>query len=983
MRRGRQRWIVGALCAATGLAVWPAPIGAAEQSCEPVIGVASDSRATIATFADVGSCEWAVPEGVTSVWVLVVGGGGGGGVRKGGGGGGGGVVEEELVAVTPGQRITVAVGGGGDAGSSAPAVVPGLTGEPSAFGSISAIGGGGGASDTKPATGGGSGGGGSSGGGRFGFGTQPQGYRGASFGGGGGADGAPLCRDGGDGAATDVLGTVTRFGAGGGGAATGNACPTGASGLGGRGGGGPGASTGRPALDGKDGTGGGGGGALGAAGAGSGGSGVVIVRYGAPRVHPWGPAASGRSLRLPKAVPPMTYAKVIHGSGPGIVTDIFNGCTHRGGTIVFVKPGTCRVRLTTSTVWQEIEVRPDALVPVGFDRMRELWVPFPNPGALTEAGRARIAPQLDDLRSGLAVFAYQWWPQEGVTLARAQSNRASLFSFLKSKDVNQVLAQSWGSSWGASYPDTADRVIVLGFVPGDGDGGVIVRGSAPEPIAAPDPSPTASPVGSTAQGGGASSRSDSPGSATPAPSPTPTASPTPTPLAIAYTDRSFTQGADGETLLPSVTGGSGSTNFSLTSGTLPTGVSLDASTGALTGPAAATWQLAATELMAGEMSVCARVGSTGVRCWGWNSDGQLGDGTTVKSWVPVPVTGLSDVSSLASVSSAARHKCARTSSSAAYCWGENFSGEIGTGSANPTSHTTPVASTVFDPASGVSLGRSTTCGVVAAKVQCVGSNYFGQLATGNVDTPKLTLTTAKASAGIDLTGVTDVFGGNSHTCALISGAAYCWGLGTDGQLGNGSQTNKTYATAVTGSEAFSALSVGRLFTCGVKTNKTVMCWGKNANGQLGDGTTTTRSSPVSVGALAEVTGLAAGSDSACAIKTDKTVWCWGNGGSGQMGNGTDGGTNSTPVRVTSMVDAEEIVAAGTSYCVRRTSGAVSCWGSNSQGELGQNPVSTPDAPTPIDVSGFAPQPGFPATVTITATDGTGSASTTFVLSYGA
>ena len=188
------------------------------------------------------------------------------------------------------------------------------------------------------------------------------------------------------------------------------------------------------------------------------------------------------------------------------------------------------------------------------------------------------------------------------------------------------------------------------------------------------------------------------------------------------------------------------------------------------------------------------------------------------------------------------------------------------------------------------------------------------------------------------------------TCAVQSGAAFCWGLNTYGQVGDGSKTSRTAPQQVVGLTAgVTAVSAPGVSACAI-VNGGVQCWGNNFYGQLGDGTTTNRTTPVAVVGLASgVTAISAG-DASCALTNTGGVKCWGSNHQGAVGDGTT--TNrSTPVDVVGLTAGVAAIAAGTQFsCALTTTGGVKCWGYNANGELGDG--STTTRTTPVDVIGL-------------------------------
>ena len=170
------------------------------------------------------------------------------------------------------------------------------------------------------------------------------------------------------------------------------------------------------------------------------------------------------------------------------------------------------------------------------------------------------------------------------------------------------------------------------------------------------------------------------------------------------------------------------------------------------------------------------------------------------------------------------------------------------------------------------------------------------------------------SAGKNLTDVTQIVSGWFHTCAILSDkTVHCWGEGRRGQLGNGTTSNLGYAsTTVQTSSATNLTNVTQIalkgdHTCALLSDKTVRCWGEGGSGQLGNGTFSDlsyASTTVQIGSgtnLTNITQIALGYNHTCAILSDKTVRCWGSNSNGQLGNGATSnlGYASTTVPISS------------------------------------------------------------------------------------
>ncbi|QJR16127.1 RCC1 domain-containing protein [Usitatibacter palustris] len=344
---------------------------------------------------------------------------------------------------------------------------------------------------------------------------------------------------------------------------------------------------------------------------------------------------------------------------------------------------------------------------------------------------------------------------------------------------------------------------------------------------------------------------------------------------------------------------------------------------------------AAPYLWAGGTNTCAAVNGAAY-CWGANIEGQVGNGTFSMATTPSQVQGLT--TGVQAIVTSGAHTCAIVNGGA-YCWGNNAYGQLG----NNGSATSPVPVAVSGLSSGVTaiaVGDLHSCAVHNGAAKCWGSGGYGQLGTG-ASIFSSAVPTAVAGLG---TGVLDVNAGRHHTCALLSsGAARCWGRGDSGEMGDGTNTYINLGPVqVSGATSdVQLVSTGAFFNCGI-SNGAAYCWGYGGQGRLGNGSGSNINTPSPVTGMGSgVSWLSAGNGMhACGLGNAGPV-CWGANNAGQLGNASVPGGTNVPVAVQGLPGGVEDIAAGGLHSCASTDTAIYCWGNNSDGQLGTgNQVSS-------------------------------------------
>ena len=345
-------------------------------------------------------------------------------------------------------------------------------------------------------------------------------------------------------------------------------------------------------------------------------------------------------------------------------------------------------------------------------------------------------------------------------------------------------------------------------------------------------------------------------------------------------------------------------------------------------------------IAAGNNDVCALVNGS-IQCWGYNSIyGVLGaNSVATRSLIPVQVYGLNNGIQMQNASGGGANGCV-VENGAAECWGDNSFGQIGDG----TTTTRLIPTQVSGLTSGVEMisgAQLFTCAIVNGGAWCWGRNQAGNLGNNTTTDSHVPVQVQGLTSGVQSISV------NGDTaCAIVNGGAWCWGDGSPGALGNGVYANSSVPVQVTGmSSNVQLLSVGWGLACAV-VNGGEQCWGENNVDQLGNGNSGNTNVPTQVvGLTSGVESISEGFGLACAVQNGSAL-CWGYGFDGaEVGTGTPG-DYPTPAQVFGLTSGVQSISTGWGATCALVNGGAQCWGQNND-LLGNGLTATSDVPVQV------------------------------------
>jgi alpha-tubulin suppressor-like RCC1 family protein len=349
---------------------------------------------------------------------------------------------------------------------------------------------------------------------------------------------------------------------------------------------------------------------------------------------------------------------------------------------------------------------------------------------------------------------------------------------------------------------------------------------------------------------------------------------------------------------------------------------------------------------AGHDHSCAVLADGSAACWGSDFLGQLGNGPAITDPQPTPSpVALPAGRRAVSIAAGGLHACAILDDGSAACWGYDAEGQLGNGPGLTAEQPSPspVALPLGRTAVAISAGNLHTCAILDdGSAACWGSDGNGQLGNGAVTGDQPAPSPVALPPGRTAVAIT---AGHAHTCAVLDdGSAACWGFDALGEVGDGSgfsleQPSPSRVALPPGRTAV-AISAGDAHTCALLDDGSAACWGVDATGQLGNGAAVTGSQPsptaVALPPGRRAVAITAGGAHTCATLEGGSVACWGLDDHGQLGNGPVTGDQASPAAVALPLGrtAVALTAGSRHACAVLDDGSAVCWGLDDRGQLG-------------------------------------------------
>ncbi|MEW6378500.1 MAG: Ig-like domain-containing protein [bacterium] len=325
--------------------------------------------------------------------------------------------------------------------------------------------------------------------------------------------------------------------------------------------------------------------------------------------------------------------------------------------------------------------------------------------------------------------------------------------------------------------------------------------------------------------------------------------------------------------------------------------------------------------------------------WGWNEEGQLGDGANTDKNTPVQI---GTDNQWVSIAAGWAHTVALKSDGTLWAWGRNDVGQLGDGTNSDKNIPVQIGTdNQWVSISANSESHHTLALKSDGTLWAWGRNDAGQLGDGtnsDKNTP--------VQIGTDNQWAAIAAGWGNSLALKSDGTLWAWGRNDVGQLGDGTNIDKNTPVRIGTDNEWIAIAAGGKHTVALKSDGTLWAWGRNEEGQLGDGTNIDKNTPVRIGTDNKWVSIAEGGFHTIALKSDGTLWAWGSNGSGELGDGTNIGKN-IPVRIGTDNNWVSIAAGWFYTTALKSNGTLWAWGSNGNGKLGNGTYI--DKNTPVQI----------------------------------
>jgi alpha-tubulin suppressor-like RCC1 family protein len=340
-------------------------------------------------------------------------------------------------------------------------------------------------------------------------------------------------------------------------------------------------------------------------------------------------------------------------------------------------------------------------------------------------------------------------------------------------------------------------------------------------------------------------------------------------------------------------------------------------------------------------AACAPVQAATVYAWGRNTNGAVGDGTTTDRWSPTLVSGLGN--NVKAIAAGGGTSMVLLSDGTVKAWGYNGEGEVGDGT--KVNRLVPVSVSGLSNVAAIAGGGDQMVALMNdGTVRNWGYNFYGQLGNGTTTDSSTPVTVS------GLSGVTSIISGGVFSMAqLANGTVKGWGSNAYGQLGDGTTTDRHTPITITSYANATSLATGFSSSFAILAGgvgSLVKAAGNNSHGLLGDGTTTNHSTPIGIPALSNVTQIASTNDHSLALLANGTVEAWGSNFFGGLGDGTTT-DHLTPTLVPGLTNVVKIAVEPSSSFALTADGHVWAWGANFFGALGVGDSTNRLSPTQV------------------------------------